>query len=376
MGSITKIEKQDKKTGRVVTTYRAFVRRTVKGKSVGKSKVFRKQQEAKDWLNENETKAALAMLGKVSGPTFADLIEAFIKAPPDTGTKYWAASHLDFWKAELGAMKTGEISMAEINTCKAKLQTKAAMRNTPSGIKRIENVITPATVNRYLASLSSVFNYALGVRIVPMHPMKGGAVRKLKESKGRRRILTPDEEQKLYTAAKESRWPMMWLFLRMCLTTAARKSEVLNLHWKNIDLSRSVAMLYDTKNDDHRALPLVTDVKLVLEEMQKVHPLKSDFVFYDPRHPEKPKNIQETWKKVRQRAGLWQDQDDPLDQVVLHSTRHTATTQLIRTESNLAKVQNVTGHKTLSQLNRYTHLNTDESVALAEKAFGNGSGTA
>jgi integrase len=115
---------------------------------------------------------------------------------------------------------------------------------------------------------------------------------------------------------------------------------------------------------------------LVLEEMQKVHPLKSEFVFYDPRHPEKPKNIQETWKKVRQRAGLWQDQDDPLDRVVLHSTRHTATTQLIRTESNLAKVQNVTGHKTLSQLNRYTHLNTDESVALAEKAFGNGSGTA
>jgi len=163
---------------------------------------------------------------------------------------------------------------------------------------------------------------------------------------------------------------MMRLFLRICLTTAARKSEVLKLRWQDIDLERSVAMLPKTKNDTARALPLVSDVKAALLEAKKVRPIASNFVFFDPRHPENHKNIDQLWKGVRKRAGLWQDREDPLDRVVLHSTRHTVATKLVRIEKNIAKVQAVTGHKTLAMLNRYTHLDTDDAVALAEKAFG------
>lgn len=351
-------------------SYRAFVRRTVNGKQVGKSKVFRTKKEADQWMRDNESTAALAAIGTSTGPTFGALLDAFLVAPPTKGTRYWAASHIDFWRAELGAMKTREIDRGTINTCKAKLMAQRARHHTPDGTKETGKKLTPATVNRYLASLSSVMNFAVQRNIVDHHPMKAGQVRKEQESNGRRRILTQDEEQRLYTACEASSWPMMRLFLRVCLTTGARKSEVLRLRWQDVDKARSVAWLHNTKNGDSRAMPLVSDVKASLEDASKVRPLKSDYVFYDPRHPDRPKEIAEVWKAVRKRAGLWQDRDDPLDQVVLHTTRHTTATKLVRSEKNLAKVQAVTGHKTLAMLSRYTHLDTDDAVDLAERALG------
>ncbi|OKO90785.1 integrase [Bradyrhizobium sp. NAS80.1] len=269
-------------------------------------------------------------------------------------------------------MKTGEVTRGAINACKAKLVTQQARRHAFGGAKETGKTLTPAAVNRYLASLSSVMNFAVARGIIDHHPMKAGQVRKEKESKGRRRILTADEEQRLYAAAEASSWRMMRLFLRMCLTTGARKSEVLGLRWQDIDLARSVGWLHDTKNDESRALPLVSDVKAALADASKVRQLASSYVFYDPLHPEKPKNIASLWKAVRQRAGLWQDREDPLDQVVLHTTRHTTATRLIRAEKNIAKVRNVTGHKTLAALQKYVHLDTDDAVDLAERTLGKG----
>jgi integrase len=65
----------------------------------------------------------------------------------------------------------------------------------------------------------------------------------------------------------------MRLFLRVCLTTACRKSEALGLRWHQVDLERSVARLHDTKNGDSRALPLVSDVKATLANAKKVRAL-------------------------------------------------------------------------------------------------------
>jgi len=367
MGSIT-----TRKTPEGKTTYRAFIRRNINGKSVGKSKVFATKTAAKDWIRENESSAALAALGTATGPTFSDLLDSFVLAPPIKGTRYWTPAHIDFWRAELGAMRTGEVNRGAINACKAKLLTQQARRYAPDGAKETGKTLTPAAVNRYLASLSSVMNFAVQRGIIDHHPLKGGQVRKEKESRGRRRILTADEEQRLYTACDASRWPMMRLFLRVCLTTGARKSEVLGLRWQDVDLARSVGWLHNTKNGESRALPLVSDVRSSLADAGKVRAMKSDFVFYDPLHPDRPKNINSTWKAVRKRAGLWQDRDDPLDQVVLHTTRHTTATKLVRSERNLAKVQAVTGHKTLAMLNRYTHLDTDDAVEIAERTLGKG----
>lgn len=363
MGSIVAVDKVDKNTGKKITRYRAFIRRQG---YASQSATFDTRTDAKEWLRNNEGDGKLIRAS--AGRTFADLIEDFIKAPPMRGTKWHTPSQLEFWRDEFGRMKIGEISRADINQALAALQNKKKHHRSFDGtIKETDKPLTAATINRYRATLASVFNYALSREIIDISPLKAGGIPKLEESAGRRRILTPDEEQRIYEAAKESTWPMMWLFVRMCFTTGARKSEVLKLKWQFINLAESVALVPKTKNNQPRSLPLVGDVKEALANASKVKPLNSDYVFFDPKKPKNPKNIDETWKQVRIRAGVYQDREDQLDQVVLHSTRHTAATRLLKGGANLAQAAAVTGHKSLSQLKRYTHFDAQDSVDLAER---------
>jgi integrase len=362
MGSITKIQRVDKRTGKTVTVHRAYVRREG---FASKSKVCKTEREAREWLRENDATSSLQR--RVSGKTLSALIEDFTEAPAIRGTRYWSPGHLDFWRAELGGMRVADISRGDINAGKAKLQAQAAMRSTPNGPKSTSQKLTPATVNRYLASLSSVFNYALEHEIVDAHPMKAGKVKKLQEGNGRRRILTADEEARLLEAARVSTWPMLELFVRTCLTTAARRGEVLNLKWSGINFADSIAVLPTTKNGRARSLPLVKEIKTALATARNVRPLHSEYVFFDPRKPERPKNIDTVWKACREAAGLLNDRDDPLDRVYLHSTRHTAVTRMLKGGANLAQAAAVSGHQTLAMLKRYEHLAAADAVDLAQK---------
>lgn len=364
MGSIVQVKKVDKASGKVVKSYRALVRRTG---YESKSKVCKSLTEAKEWLRENEATVTLVKSTHAGSDTFKKLVDVFVDTPPGKGTRYWKPSQLDFWVEQFGDVKVGEISRKSINTAVALLQTRPVMRMTPDGLKPTQQRLTPGTVNRYLATLASVFNFAVAREIIDSHPMKGGKVSKLQESKGRKRVLTAEEEQRLLDASDASTWPMMRLYVRILLTTAARKSEVLNLKWRDVRFDESLAILHDTKNGSDRALPLVSDVKIVLEAAKKVRPLHSDYVFYDPRHPERPKNIDTIWRFVRERAGLLNDREDRLDRVVLHSTRHTAVTKMIKGGANLSQVANVSGHKTLAMLKRYEHLAAQDAVDLAQR---------
>jgi integrase len=376
MGSITVIKRPKKRDGKPVLDkegqpvlevvgYRAYVRREG---FASKSKVCKKKSEADDWLRNNDAESTLLKAG--SGQLLKGLIEDFTTAPPGKGTRYWTAGHLDFWREQLGNMRVREISRGDINAAKAKLQNKPALRSTPGGAKVTGEKLTAATVNRYLASLASVFNYAMEREIVDVHPMKGGKVSKLKESAGRTRILTADEETSLLTAAKASTWPMLHLFVRTCLTTAARRSEVLRLRWRDLRLEESIAVLGKTKNGQARALPLVSDVKASLAAAAKVRPLHSDFIFHNPKDPSKPMNPDTVWRKCRADAGLLNDRDDPLDRVYLHTTRHTGVTKMLKGGANLAQAAVVSGHRTLAMLKRYEHLAAADSVELAERLLG------
>lgn len=364
MGSIVERKRTDKATGKTVIQYRAHIRRAG---FASRSKVFATRREAQDWLRNNENDAALERTARPRGKTLAALIEDFVLSDV---CKYAAPAHLEFWRDQLGERPVAEIAHGDINGCLLTLRTRRAHRCTPDGIKPTDKLLTPATINRYAAALSAVLGFALDHGVIDVHPMKGGKVKRLKEGPGRQRILTPDEESRLLEAAKAARWDGMHLFVLMLLTTAARRSEVLNLRWRDVDLARGVAILGKTKNGAPRALPLVAEVRAELATAAKVRPLGSDFVFYDPKRPERPKEVGTVWRFVRARAGL-DDSSDSLHRVVMHTTRHTGVTKIIRGGANLAQAAMISGHKTLAMLKRYEHLAADDVLELAEKALGN-----
>lgn len=268
MGSITEVAKIDKRTGKSIKKFRAYVRRIVAGKSVGASKVCATRNEAKEWLRNNESDIQLIASARERGRTFKQVAELFAKAPATRGTKFWVQNQLDFWIAELGSMPVAEISRGDVNAAIAKLQTAKAQRHSPAGLIELEKTLSAGTINRYLATLSSVFNFAVDREIIDLHPMKAGRVRKLEENTGRKRILTDEEVDRLMEAAAGSRWQMMPLFLRVLLTTAARKSEVLDLKWQDVRALFASYRLYDAKEARNAAARRVTHEEQVLQSKQ------------------------------------------------------------------------------------------------------------
>src|SRR5262245_44994710 len=107
MSSIVEYTKTSKRTGKTFKGYRAFIRRTIKGRSVGRSKVFATHREADKWARENETPDAVKKLASpvsISG-TFADLVTTFGKTPPAKGWKFADPDHLAWWSLKLGHLK-------------------------------------------------------------------------------------------------------------------------------------------------------------------------------------------------------------------------------------------------------------------------------
>ena len=348
MGSIVERARVDK-DGKHYVDFRAFIRR--KGFK-SKSKVFRSKREAQRWLRDNE--AAATMVKIPTGKTFTALLDDFVDL---SGCSYARHSQLEFWRNQFHGRAVADITHGDIAGARLALQRK---RVTRGGVET-DKLLTNSTINRFLSTLSAVFSFAVDHGVIDTHPMKGGRVKKLTENLGRQRVLTDDEAARLLTAAEASEWPMLRLFLRVLMTTGARRSEVNGLRWSDLRLEDKVAILPRTKNGEPRALPLVGDVRAELAAAYERRPEDSDFIFYDPRNPKRAKTVDAAWLACRKAAGL------DGEGIVLHSLRHTAVTKLVKSGANLSQVARVSGHKTLAMLKRYEHLAVQDAVELAEK---------
>ncbi len=94
--------------------------------------------------------------------------------------------HLDYWKTRMGNFALVHLTPERIG----KERQILADAPTNKGTRR-----SPATVNRYVSSLSAVFSHALRLRWINENPCFN--LTKLKENSGRDRVLTEDEITRL-----------------------------------------------------------------------------------------------------------------------------------------------------------------------------------
>ncbi len=135
-------------------------------------------------------------------------------------------------------------------------------------------VVASATVRRDLGVLSHVFEIARkewGIYVLnPVRDVKMPANGKARE---RRLLSNPPEgeceESRLIDACINARNPCLLPLVRLALETAMRRSELLKLQWRYIDLTRQTAYLPDTKNGEARAVPLSTTAVETLKSLHK-----------------------------------------------------------------------------------------------------------
>jgi integrase len=205
---------------------------------------------------------------------------------------------------------------------------------------------SPATVNREIACLKTIFNRAVRHRrLLHSHI---GKVKKLYEDNIRKRILTPEEFEKLLVACPLHIRPIV----EIAYFIGLRRGEIINLTWPEVDLQRGFIRLPAgmTKTDQGRSVPIHPRVKNTLEALPRG--LHTDRLFlFDGKAFEE---FKKSFRTACNRAGL-------ID-FVFHDLRHCALNNLRLAGNDYFKIMAVSGHRTMSCFRRY-NLVTEQELA-------------
>ena len=135
----------------------------------------------------------------------------------------------------------------------------------------------------------------------------------------------------------------------------------MTLRFGQIDFSRRVITLHDTKNGERRAIPLVGEAFTLLQDRAKVRNLLDDRVFPPTARAKRAesRDLRQPWEEALKEAGItdfhW------------HDLRHTAASYLAMSGVSLVEIAKVLGHRTLAMVARYSHLSDGHIVATGQK---------
>jgi len=341
-----------KRSGKKGTSYRALIR--VAGVPPI-SATFKSRTRAKQWAGTTE--AALREgrhlnTSEAKKTCVASLIDDHLETVLPLRNLSSARDqrrHLRYWKEQIGRFAVSRVGPDLIAREKY----------------RLANKVGPATVNRSLASLSAVFRWAVRERkLLDRNPLR--SVDKLPEPDGRKRFLSDDERGRLLEACLDSSEPRLYPLVVLALSTGARRGELLNLKWSDVDLEREIATFYYTKNQDTRSVPLSAVALDQLRSLGRVRRLDSDLVLANRQG--KASYPKKAWERALKAAQI--------EDFRFHDLRHSAASYLAMSGATLAELAEILGHKTLAMVKRYSHLteqHTSKVVArMNEQFIGNG----
>jgi integrase len=177
-----------------------------------------------------------------------------------------------------------------------------------------------------------------------------------KPGKPRQRRLEAGEEDALLAACKASRAYYLHSFVVLAIETGMRSGELLAMRWEHLNFEKRTIFLPDTKNGSPRTVPLST------RALGAIHSLPRSIngrLFSSGYH-----SIHNAFQLAVTKAQATQpDSVTLLRELRFHDLRHEAVTRLFEKGLNPIEVAMVSGHKTLSMLQRYTHLRSEDLVA-------------
>ena len=317
---------------------------------------------AENWCNEIEQKiddGTYRKEEKRKNYTVKEAIEKYIndgnpKKDEDTRRKYIAS--LEWFKKEIGSLPIKTLERSDLKACRNKLQKKhkeVPIKGKAGMGKPTDEYISNSCVNRYLAYFSTFLSYCVDeYEILKFNPMIGAKL-KLKENDPRQRWLKElTERQTLLDTCRNLDYNL-YLVVLFAMVTGARKSEILNLTWKNTDLENKAIYFLHTKNGEDRTIPipdvLYTELTALYEQAKskKVRKIKDDYVFMTADGKPNYHLIDKLYPKVVSSCRF--------EKITFHGLRHTyiSIASLLGTNQSITK--KIVGHKFDSVTGGYTH---------------------
>ena len=223
----------------------------------------------------------------------------------------------------------------------------------PSDVRQYRDIrlktISPATLRRELAVLSSAINHASkewGI-FVSTNPVTAISVPRTANARSRR--LEADEQNRLLSASNGE----LRRIIIIALETGMRRGEILQIRRSHIDFILQTLLIPLTKTDTPRTIPLSSMAVVSLKEQISISgnitPIRET-----PLFSLLPDSLSQAFRRLCRRLDI--------QNLHFHDLRHEATSRLFEKGLNPVEVATITGHKDTRMLMRYTHLRAEDLV--------------
>ena len=317
------------------------------------SKTFTRKSDGEKWARKVESEmdaGAFIDRGAAEDTTVKQLVERYLKevTPKRKGARQEELRLNAFLRYRLCGFSAAKVSKVDFQ------QWRDA---------RLKEV-GPGTVIRELNLWHAVFAHAASEWGIRIHENPASVKRPPQPAwRDRRLDPAPDEnglteEARLLAAAEASSDKLMASIIRLAISTAMRQGEILALEWPDVDFDSGTLRIRNSKTDSARrdgvrgrTIPLVGRAVAVLKALAGEKKPAGGLVF-----PLDANSFKMRFRRLCEKAGI--------TGLTFHDLRHEGTSRLFEAGLAMMEVASITGHQTLSMLQRYTHLH---AKFLAEK---------
>lgn len=305
-----------------------------------------------------------------------DLIEKYLEEGPVAKPHKRASS----WRHDasrlrhhiiplLGHLQADRVRRADIEDAQHKI-TNGATKSDRKTRKRGRAIVRGGRTiaGGALTSLSACYNWARERELAAANPVEH--VRKEK-AQPHERFLSGEEVATLLDTlnAMEREGALANVFadaLRVLLLTGARKQEICDLRWAEVDFEQRLIRLPRHRSKTGEKLILLVPAALQLlaarrpGEVRQGEQLLEEYVFPSMVNKAKPAvGLQKAWARVRERAKL--------TDVRIHDLRHTFASFAAASGASLPLIAKALGHRQTSTTERYAHLGVDPVREMVDR---------
>jgi integrase len=295
--------------------YQAYVDgRQVGPVSSGSTRREDAQRELDRFLGQ---RARVELAPSPKGLTVGRLIDDFlahVDADLEVGTvrMYHAALDLHI-KPFFGHLPPQKLSTDMLREYREKRSRERARKYSKTGSFSLARRVSQTTINRELAGLRGALHYALKTNSklhfsVPYFPMH-------REKNVRTGFLREEKFMELYDALPYAGAKAL---AAAAFYTGVRKGELTKVNWDQMDFEVGVIALYETKNDDTRAVPIVLgpmedSLRAAREEREQFYPECEAVFAYEGK---RLMDLKRAWKTACEKANV--------DGLLFHDMRRSA----------------------------------------------------
>jgi integrase len=204
-------------------------------------------------------------------------------------------------------------------------------------------------INRKLAALSRMMTIATDHGVIPRKPK----IERRKEPEGRLRFLDVDEEIAIVRqlAARDEEGKAYSDLTTFLVDTGLRVGEALSLAWTEVKGAQVVVLGEKAKSSKTRIVPLTGRAQQLLARLHQTEPTGP---FAALRYHSYRNRFETVTRRLK------------LDDVVIHSLRHTTASRLVIKGVDIYRVMKFMGHSDVRTTQRYAHLAPDSLSGLAD----------